>query len=911
MRPYDARKSDEILVLKRGKFLTLLQTAILNREFQFARQAALMWLAAYPGDLLINYMYASVLSELGDQEIAAAQLEKILKYDPEFTEAVSLMTRISAPPSQNTDYRSTLAYLQRTSFNSGNYARWLKPLEAARQAYDSGDLPAAEKQVLEALAYNPATALPAVFHMRVVKQSGNITLLNTLAGIYLHHWPDCIQIKLLAALAEMQQGEDSAAVEKLHWAAAHDVSGQVINRLLGPNHPYTPLWPEDLKVYLDLPVPASIAVELGWNALGGQAHAAPVAPAQPQMPAQAQGLIGNPTLAVRISDFIQPEDSQATDYSEVPPEDFEALEASLSAGQVGDAAAKTPTSDPESLQALTTITEIQAAFDKVAHKINKAEISKVDSRFPVYVLLTSRAALEKKYGANTADVILNLMRDLSLKITDLPGWNSVAYIPDDPTSAREVGLQPVLASDAWKIKLALSDLDQKLSQKGEMIGALLIVGGHEIVPFHMLPNPTDDADANVPSDNPYSTLDENYFIQQWPVGRIPDESGNDAVYLLEQLRFLNNEYGLKVKHKKNISAGLVQSLLGGLFSRLQQVTNRLQSSNQIGVTAEVWKVPSAEVFSVIEKAEKIKLSPPTTSDNLLIKQKSTPKFAYFNLHGVKDSAEWYGQRDLTGPNDGLEYPVALVPANFSSSAVTPEIVMSEACYGAAIIDKPADESVALNFLAAGSRAFVGSTCIAYGSVSKPLVGADLLAYHFWMHVRDGISVGYALMRAKLAVAQKMTENQGYLDGEDQKTILSFVCYGDPLASKINIKESVRPMIRPTAYPILKTISDSPEELVVSQDEMPGEILESVKKVIKTYLPGLNDATVTINPQLTNFTLDPETVRARRAAKASPQDSQRYVVTLKKIYEYHEKQHDYYARVTFDNHGEIIKLSASR
>lgn len=240
MRPYDARKSDEILVLKRGKFLTLLQTAILNREFQFARQAALMWLATYPGDLLINYMYASVLSELGDQEIAAAQLEKILKYDPEFTEAVSLMTRISAPPSQNTDYRSTLAYLQRTSFNSGNYARWLKPLEAARQAYDSGDLPAAEKQVLEALAYNPATALPAVFHMRVVKQSGNITLLNTLAGIYLHHWPDCIQIKLLAALAEMQQGEDSAAVEKLHWAAAHDVSGQVINRLLGPNHPYTP-----------------------------------------------------------------------------------------------------------------------------------------------------------------------------------------------------------------------------------------------------------------------------------------------------------------------------------------------------------------------------------------------------------------------------------------------------------------------------------------------------------------------------------------------------------------------------------------------------------------------------------------------------------------------------------------------
>jgi len=53
----------------------------------------------------------------------------------------------------------------------------------------------------------------------------------------------------------------------------------------------------------------------------------------------------------------------------------------------------------------------------------------------------------------------------------------------------------------------------------------------------MLPNPTDDSDINVPSDNPYATIDENYFIQQWPVGRLPDERGNDAGYLLEQLTF--------------------------------------------------------------------------------------------------------------------------------------------------------------------------------------------------------------------------------------------------------------------------------------------------------------------------------------------------------------------------------------
>jgi len=41
-------------------------------------------------------------------------------------------------------------------------------------------------------------------------------------------------------LADMQQGEDARGVEKLHWSVAHDVSGQVIERLLGSNHPLNP-----------------------------------------------------------------------------------------------------------------------------------------------------------------------------------------------------------------------------------------------------------------------------------------------------------------------------------------------------------------------------------------------------------------------------------------------------------------------------------------------------------------------------------------------------------------------------------------------------------------------------------------------------------------------------------------------
>ena len=314
---------------------------------------------------------------------------------------------------------------------------------------------------------------------------------------------------------------------------------------------------------------------------------------------------------------------------------------------------------------------------------------------------------------------------------------------------------------------------------------------------------------------------------------------------------------------------------------------------------------------MIDHAERLKSSPPTTNNNLLNGQIADPKFAYFNLHGLKDSPEWYGQRDLAKPSGDPEYPIAMEPANFKPQTSSPEIVMSEACYGANILDKKVNEAISLNFLACGTRAFIGSTCIAYGSVSKNLVAADLLAYHFWTHVKAEVSVGYALMRAKLALAKKMTEDQGYLDGEDQKTILSFVLFGDPFASSASIKEVSKPAIRPTTTPELKTISDSREELIVAANEMPSEILDKVRKVISSYLPGLDDATVSLNPQLTNFTLDPAMVQAHREKFDYVSQSQRYVVTLKKSYEYRQHNHNHFARVTFNQKGEMLKLSMSR
>ena len=113
----------------------------------------------------------------------------------------------------------------------------------------------------------------------------------------------------------------------------------------------------------------------------------------------------------------------------------------------------------------------------------------------------------------------------------------MVYSPDDPELHACPAAVPARPSrDPWKLKHALADLDAALGKRGEMIGALLIVGSDAVVPFHRLPNPTDDMDGEVLSDSPYATLDANYFVPEWPVGRLPGESGPDAWLLLEQLR---------------------------------------------------------------------------------------------------------------------------------------------------------------------------------------------------------------------------------------------------------------------------------------------------------------------------------------------------------------------------------------
>ncbi len=880
-------------IIKRPTFIALMSAALEIQEYQFARQAGLSWLANFPGDLPISLLYAKALIALNKRELAISHLEKIINYDIEYIEPLSLLVGLVEDDQRmQQELLADLTFLTGQKQASKSAASWLDDLLYARKAFEEVDYKQAEKYILNVMAKNPQTPLPAILHLKIVQKQQNPSLFSTLASIYLKRWPNSNQIRILAALSMIENGNDVAGVENLHWSAAHDTTGQVISRILGAKHQYIPLWPENMQIFMELPVPASVAAELGWNRLSNGL--------QIEDKIDPKREIRHETVPIRVSETSHYISKNASDE---PNSEVDLSEAFL------------PNETEKSLHdeedAIKSLNEIQGEFDRMAKSLKNNNLLNTEGRFPSYVIITSKSSLIKKYGENTAGVIDQALKELTRKITALPNWNSLLFYPDDPTSTAELGLTPQLATDAWKVKLSLTDLDKALGTKGEMIGALLIIGGNDIIPLHQLPNPTDDSDQYVASDNPYATTDENYYVPQWPVGRIPDEAGSDAGYLLEQIRYLDNEYAYKLKSKNSVLSSRVSAFFQAIVDIIHRWTSIFTHSENIGYAAEAWQQPSEEVFGIIGSDKKLVLSPPIDFKNFLIKKNNGNKCAYFNLHGLQESGEWYGQKDFTRESAEVDYPVALVPAQFIENESSPEFIFSEACYGAWINDKKSDESLALKFMEAGTRSMIGSTGIAYGSVRKPLVAADLLAQEYWKQLLNGQPSGYALLRAKLNLACKMTERQGFLDGEDQKTILSFVLYGDPLANLNDLKHIAKPLYRPKAQPKLKTISDSREEVVDDVLDVPVEILEEVKSVVKAYLPGLENAQMNMNPQLTNFSLSLPDGKRGKNKKLNVNESQRYVVTLKKTFERESVNHIQFARMTFDYKGHMIKLSTSR
>lgn len=160
------------------------------------------------------------------------------------------------------------------------------------------------------------------------------------------------------------------------------------------------------------------------------------------------------------------------------------------------------------------------------------------------------------------------------------------------------------------------------------------------------------------------------------------------------------------------------------------------------------------------------------------------------------------------------------------------------------------------------------------------------------------------MVAKIEMAREMVRRQGYLDSEDQKTLLSFVLYGDPLVSIESPHRQAKLGLRLKKQPVVKVVEEKP------LTNIPGErtnqdIIALVKTHLEDYLPGFDKAEIQFSQQIMpgngKFSADAKQICGQ----------ERYVVTFSKQVPMRKHVHRHYARVTVDPEGKLLKLAVSR
>ena len=173
----------------------------------------------------------------------------------------------------------------------------------------------------------------------------------------------------------------------------------------------------------------------------------------------------------------------------------------------------------------------------------------------------------------------------------------------------------------------------------------------------------------MPSDYLYAARNPLALLPEWAVGRIPSAAGDDPDVLLRLLE----------------------------HAATAQPADQLRQP--FGYCTAAWRRSSAEVYAQIDAPERLLVSPSLVAATLDRARLDGARLLYCNLHGVIDGAPWYGQRQNESP-----LLLALRPSDLIGLDLRGAVIMSEACYGAALAGRDADTSLALAFLTYGRRA---------------------------------------------------------------------------------------------------------------------------------------------------------------------------------------------------------------
>jgi len=359
------------------------------------------------------------------------------------------------------------------------------------------------------------------------------------------------------------------------------------------------------------------------------------------------------------------------------------------------------------------------------------------------LIVTARGPLERAYGNDGYSQIRAALDDFALAA------EARVVALDDSTEMAESKLPPVVNPDAGSVLLSIRALRRVAT---ESVTSLLLVGGHEVLPFWQISNPVIDRNVDpdpiVNSDNPYGTQTdtlEEYLAPTLPVGRLANPEPRSAKAFVEvvALATLNRQ-------------------------------SRPSRFGSMVLVNQQWADVSRQASTSLHDPIGWHLSPGYVIDSATMDD-TNRECLYFNLHGFSGVAAWKGYDPIRG-----QYITAVTPGSFDRQFVRGSVVFAENCYGAEIAGRAAGTSCALRLSREGA-AVIGATGLAFGSHLVPhmfLEDADCLARRFfsrWCAERQELGVALQGARADY-FAETATS---VTDPFKQKTLLQFILLGDP------------------------------------------------------------------------------------------------------------------------------------
>ncbi len=880
--------------INRSQIITLSNAAYQLEQYGEARKVLVAWLRKFPNDLWIRYRLAIILYKLGEFEKAIRLSELIVAEDPEFFEVWGLLAVLY--PELSADRKLAEYRARKLQFDEEQKASGLRGL------FKRSKEPKQEELAIENDEFD---ILTAVNNAKLLLNDEDRVSSCRILNIYYRRWQQTIQFKLILGhvLNQMQRADEGMAI--IQSAVNADITGQVGQRIWKDDNPYKNLWVDPSLLELDTGEMKLAPEIVRLAGLENLDFLYDVSAAKLEINANLPPENSDGRVEYASSDFDTESSPASGESAEIDsasdPDARQADQAASSENRENNGETQIFGEEKLQLSGSTIISGKGGIFGgkgfsrkskeeriPIGEYVYRLKASDVDSRKPVYVVMSSIAGLNRKYGSNNKDFINNEMHAVADAVSNRKGWSAQVFYPDEYSSVGTSG------PSAKQLHQELVKLDTKLKQSGQMIGALLIVGGDDVVPFFGLKNPTGDTDTEVPSDAPYGALDSSRcYEMQWPVGRIPGDGSKDPGLLMQQLRNIQDYHILQYSSQKVVD------------SQKKNVKKAPRKTGKcFGYTCAAWITPSTIVYKTISDTASLSVSPATTSSNFPLSAFDSCDYAYFNLHGMKGKPNWYGQKRSDDTSSGPRIPTALEISNVSNIKNTPKVVFAECCYGAETPKRYEKDCMSLHFLGKTTRVFVGSTTIAYGALNATLVAADLLGYLFWKHLLTGITCGEAFRRAKKNLATEMEQKNGGLDSEIQKTLLSFVFYGDPLYTvddNANINDIMQRSKTPRAYELLGEESSYENTL---DPEMSSDIYKEVKRAYNISSAASDYSQCMVKKEM-NYNLT-----GRYTAHAMPEHSN-YVITYIRDNRIGNVVDRSIIRVTVRDDGKIQKVSFSR